>query len=216
MLAEALPPGGCRGPQRGGRVFRTASPRAPRRDAVFAGIEKGDVQARDLRPHFNGVRFTLHADGQAVEAELPVPGMHMVRNALLAVAVGRIFGLSLEECAAGLRELRAHQRAGSSRRSSAAFTSSTTPTTPIPTPSPPRCRRSRRCPPRAAASRCSARWASSAGSTENGHRRVGEAAGGRCDRLRHRRGPRGAVDHRDRLRRAGSKKWCSARTPTRP
>ena len=32
--------------------------------------------------------------------------MHMVRNALLAVAAGRVFGLSLEECAAGLRKLR--------------------------------------------------------------------------------------------------------------
>ena len=74
-------------------------------DVVTAGIEKGDVQARDLRPHFNGVRFRLHADGQSVEAELPVPGVHMVRNATLAVAAGRIFGLSLEECAAGLRKL---------------------------------------------------------------------------------------------------------------
>jgi len=31
-----------------------------------------------------------------------VPGLHMVQNALLAVAAGRVFGLSLEECAAGL------------------------------------------------------------------------------------------------------------------
>src|SRR5207244_4078627 len=30
------------------------------------------------------------------------PGLHMVQNALLAVAAGRVFGLSLEECAAGL------------------------------------------------------------------------------------------------------------------
>jgi UDP-N-acetylmuramoyl-tripeptide--D-alanyl-D-alanine ligase len=33
---------------------------------------------------------------------LPVPGLHMVQNALLAVAAGRAFGLLLEECAAGL------------------------------------------------------------------------------------------------------------------
>ncbi len=33
---------------------------------------------------------------------LPVPGLHMVQNALLAVAAGRVFGLSLEECASGL------------------------------------------------------------------------------------------------------------------
>jgi UDP-N-acetylmuramoyl-tripeptide--D-alanyl-D-alanine ligase len=38
-----------------------------------------------------------------VEAELPVPGEHMVRNALLACAAGLDFGLTLEECAEGLR-----------------------------------------------------------------------------------------------------------------
>ena len=35
-------------------------------------------------------------------AQLPVPGIHMVQNALLAVAAGRAFGLSLEEAAGGL------------------------------------------------------------------------------------------------------------------
>ena len=33
---------------------------------------------------------------------LPVPGQHMVTNALLACAVGRVHGLSLQECAEGL------------------------------------------------------------------------------------------------------------------
>src|SRR5438270_12347783 len=35
-------------------------------------------------------------------AQLPVPGLHMVQHALLAIAAGRAFGLSLEEAAAGL------------------------------------------------------------------------------------------------------------------
>jgi len=38
----------------------------------------------------------------SLPAQLPVPGLHMVQNALLAVAAGRVFGLSLEDCAAGL------------------------------------------------------------------------------------------------------------------
>ena len=38
----------------------------------------------------------------AVARNLPVPGLHMVQNAMLAVAAGRVFGLSLEDCAAGL------------------------------------------------------------------------------------------------------------------
>lgn len=80
---------------------------ATRTDAevIYCGIEKGRVQARNLRPYFNGVRFTIEADGQQCEAELPVPGTHFVQNAMLAVAAARVFGVSLEECAAGLRKL---------------------------------------------------------------------------------------------------------------
>jgi len=75
-------------------------------DAVFCGIGKGDVCATDLRQDFGGTKFRLHADRHSVEAELPVPGVHMVRNALLAAAAGRVFGVTLEECAAGFGQLR--------------------------------------------------------------------------------------------------------------
>ncbi len=105
MLAEALPPSGTV-ILPADDEFSPALARRTKADAVFAGIGKGDVQACDLRPHFGGVRFTLCADGHRVEAELPVPGIHMVSNALLAVAAGRVFGISLEDCAAGLRNLR--------------------------------------------------------------------------------------------------------------
>jgi UDP-N-acetylmuramoyl-tripeptide--D-alanyl-D-alanine ligase len=69
---------------------------------VTAGISRGDVRATDLQPLSSGTRFRVHATGQSVDAELPVPGEHMVRNALLACATGLAFGLTLEECAAGL------------------------------------------------------------------------------------------------------------------
>lgn len=104
MLAEALKPSGYL-ILSAEDDFTPSIARRTKADVVTAGIEKGDVQATDLRPHFNGVRFRLQADGQSVEADLPVPGVHMVRNATLAVAAGRIFGLSLEECAAGIRKL---------------------------------------------------------------------------------------------------------------
>ncbi|HEX8296620.1 MAG TPA: UDP-N-acetylmuramoyl-tripeptide--D-alanyl-D-alanine ligase [Chthoniobacteraceae bacterium] len=105
MLAEALQPSGT--------VilsahddFAEAIARRTKADAIFAGIDKGDVRATNLRPHFTGTKFLLMADGRSVEAELPVPGEHMVRNAVLAVAAARVFGLSLEQCAAGFRALR--------------------------------------------------------------------------------------------------------------
>nr|MDQ3625217.1 UDP-N-acetylmuramoyl-tripeptide--D-alanyl-D-alanine ligase [Verrucomicrobiota bacterium] len=65
----------------------------------------GDVYATGVRQDFDGMKFNLCTEGRSVPAELPVPGLHMVRNALLAVAAGRAFGLALNECAEGLRKL---------------------------------------------------------------------------------------------------------------
>ncbi len=72
---------------------------------MTAGLLGGDVRATDLEHLSTGTRFRLHSTGQCVEADLPVPGEHMVRNALLACAAGISLGLSLDECAAGLRAL---------------------------------------------------------------------------------------------------------------
>jgi UDP-N-acetylmuramoyl-tripeptide--D-alanyl-D-alanine ligase len=105
MLAESLGPGGYL-VLNGDDDFSDAIAARTKADVVLAGLNRGDIRASDLHPHLNGVRFLLEADGRSVPAEVPVPGVHMVRNALLAVATGRVFGLSLEECAAGLRELR--------------------------------------------------------------------------------------------------------------
>ena len=69
---------------------------------IKAGLLGGDVRATDLEQLSRGIRFRLHATGQSVEAELPVPGEHMVRNALLACTAGITLGLTLDQCAAGL------------------------------------------------------------------------------------------------------------------
>lgn len=74
-------------------------------NVILCGIENGEVRASNLRHDFSGTRFLLQARGVEVEVLLPVPGIHMVRNALLAVGAGLVFGLSLEECAAGLGKL---------------------------------------------------------------------------------------------------------------
>jgi UDP-N-acetylmuramoyl-tripeptide--D-alanyl-D-alanine ligase len=73
--------------------------------AVLAGIGAGEVQANGLQAGPGGTRFQLSADGRSVSAEVPVPGEHMVQNAVLAAAAGRVFGLSLEESAAGFTKL---------------------------------------------------------------------------------------------------------------
>ncbi|HEX8311186.1 MAG TPA: UDP-N-acetylmuramoyl-tripeptide--D-alanyl-D-alanine ligase [Chthoniobacteraceae bacterium] len=104
MLAEALPASGhlILGAE---DDFSRAIAERTLAHTILCGIGTGEVQATDVTQSFSGMRFRLHADGRAVDAELPVPGLHMVRNALLAVAAGRVLGLSLDECAEGLRSL---------------------------------------------------------------------------------------------------------------
>ena len=69
---------------------------------ILAGIENGSVRASEVRQSATGSEFTILEGAHRCRAQLPVPGVHMVQNAILAIAAGRVFGLSLEECAAGL------------------------------------------------------------------------------------------------------------------
>src|ERR1700736_1099186 len=69
---------------------------------IFAGTTAGTIRAGEITQSAHGSDFTILEGAHRCRAQLPVPGLHMVRNAMLAVAAGRIFGLSLEEAAAGL------------------------------------------------------------------------------------------------------------------
>ncbi len=73
-----------------------------RAKVMFAGTANGTVRATEIRQTADGSEFTILEGAHRCRAQLPVPGLHMVQNALLAVAAGRAFGLSIEECAAGL------------------------------------------------------------------------------------------------------------------
>jgi len=73
-----------------------------RAHVIFAGTKEGTVRATDIQQSADGSEFTIIEGAHRCRACLPVPGLHMVQNALLAVAAGRAFGLSLEEAAAGL------------------------------------------------------------------------------------------------------------------
>jgi UDP-N-acetylmuramoyl-tripeptide--D-alanyl-D-alanine ligase len=69
---------------------------------ILAGTTGGAIRASEINQSGSGTDFTILEGAHRCRAQLPVPGLHMVQNALLAVAAGRVFGLSLEECAAGL------------------------------------------------------------------------------------------------------------------
>lgn len=84
--------------------FAEALVRRTRGRVVLAGLTRGHVTAAEVTQTLEGCRFQLQAGGESVFASLPVPGIHMVKNALLAAACGLEFGLSLEECALGLSQ----------------------------------------------------------------------------------------------------------------
>jgi UDP-N-acetylmuramoyl-tripeptide--D-alanyl-D-alanine ligase len=69
---------------------------------ILAGITSGSIRASEITQSGTETDFTILEGAHRCRAQLSVPGLHMVQNALLAVATGRIFGLSLEECAAEL------------------------------------------------------------------------------------------------------------------
>jgi UDP-N-acetylmuramoyl-tripeptide--D-alanyl-D-alanine ligase len=102
MLARALPAHGC--------LFVPAccDYLEHLRDRTHAtlisvGTGRGLVRAEHLRPDASGTRFTLVIEGEpTAEVALPVPGRHMVTNALLAAAVGWKLGLTSAAIAAGL------------------------------------------------------------------------------------------------------------------
>lgn len=86
--------------------FTSALAARSRARVIKAGLTGGAVTASDVTMDTEGCHFTLKAGGESVPAWLPAPGLHMVKNALLAVAAGLEFGLSLEECAEGLASAR--------------------------------------------------------------------------------------------------------------
>ena len=73
-----------------------------RAKVILAGTTAGTIRAGEISQSGSGTDFTILEGAHRCRAQLPVPGLHMVQNALLAVAAGRVFGLSLEDCAAGL------------------------------------------------------------------------------------------------------------------
>jgi UDP-N-acetylmuramoyl-tripeptide--D-alanyl-D-alanine ligase len=66
---------------------------------VGAGLEGGDLRATDWKVEPNGTG-TLTVEG--VSVQVPLRGAHNLRNAMLALAVARELGVSLEDAARGI------------------------------------------------------------------------------------------------------------------
>ena len=76
---------------------------------VFYGMkETADVYAEQVvNKGLLGSECVIHTAGKEVKAQIPLPGKHMVYNALAAVAVAEVFGLSAKEMEEGIRNVQA-------------------------------------------------------------------------------------------------------------
>ena len=77
----------------------------PRKSCVGRN-NRGSYRRDRNPPECQGSEFTIVEGAHLCRTQLPVAGSHMVQNAMLAVAAGRAFGLSIEESAAVLPRLR--------------------------------------------------------------------------------------------------------------
>ncbi len=100
-LAASLGPRGTLVLNSGDEFAATVAERTAAK-VIFAGLERGAVRAEEIVQAASGAEFMILEGAHRCHAILPVPGQHMVQNALLAVAAGRALGVSLEDCAAGL------------------------------------------------------------------------------------------------------------------
>ncbi|HJT79668.1 MAG TPA: UDP-N-acetylmuramoyl-tripeptide--D-alanyl-D-alanine ligase [Chthoniobacterales bacterium] len=100
-LAEALGPGGWLILNADDPFTGRIAPRSRAR-VILAGTTSGSIRAAEISQSAAGSDFTILEGAHRCRAQLPVPGLHMIQNALFAVAAGRAFGVSLEEAAESL------------------------------------------------------------------------------------------------------------------
>lgn len=76
---------------------------------VFYGMsDEADIYATDVINHgLLGSACTIHAGDMQIQAKIPLPGKHMVYNALAATAVGVTMGLQAEEIECGISSVEA-------------------------------------------------------------------------------------------------------------
>jgi UDP-N-acetylmuramoyl-tripeptide--D-alanyl-D-alanine ligase len=101
-LARALPADGILFIPKSCEFHESISQQSPA-TMMTVGNDCCQVRAENLRFEVDGTKFTLIIEGAgSAEVSLPVPGRHMVANALLAAAAGWKLGLTPGEIATGL------------------------------------------------------------------------------------------------------------------
>lgn len=103
-LPEALPANGVAVLNADDAVVRTFADRTRARAVWFGTAPTADVSAEsvELRRDTGHATFVLRAPDGSAPVLLPLPGEHMVGNALAAAAVGWALGIPVERCAEAL------------------------------------------------------------------------------------------------------------------
>ncbi|MEY8427240.1 UDP-N-acetylmuramoyl-tripeptide--D-alanyl-D-alanine ligase [Lachnospiraceae bacterium 46-15] len=74
---------------------------------LFFGVESGrGIYADEIEPRgLKGIRCRIHVGEESFGVQIPIPGFHMVLNALAATAVGVSMGLTMEQVKRGIEKL---------------------------------------------------------------------------------------------------------------
>ena len=74
---------------------------------LFFGVESGrEIYADEIEPRgLKGIRCRIHAGEESFGVQIPIPGFHMVLNALAATAVGISMGITTEQVKSGIEKL---------------------------------------------------------------------------------------------------------------
>lgn len=79
------------------------------RKPVFYGLESNrDITANNIEPDgMKGTSCTIKYNDYSFDTYIPIPGLHMIHNALAATCIGVHFGMELDEIDRGIRNLKA-------------------------------------------------------------------------------------------------------------
>jgi UDP-N-acetylmuramoyl-tripeptide--D-alanyl-D-alanine ligase len=103
-LVEALPPDGVAILNQDEPLVRAMADRTPARVFTYGLSSKADLWADGIEGvGLEGIRFTLHYQGEAIYVRAPLLGRHSVHTALRAAAVGLVEGLDWSDVISGLR-----------------------------------------------------------------------------------------------------------------
>jgi UDP-N-acetylmuramoyl-tripeptide--D-alanyl-D-alanine ligase len=101
-LIEALPSSGIAVLNADDELVMAMRTKTAARVVTYAVGSSAEVSASDIEQTAQQVSFRCAADSGRFAVTVPLPGLHTVYNALAAIAVGRLLGLTEEKIAAGL------------------------------------------------------------------------------------------------------------------